>query len=403
MKLTKRVIDHAKYDRAKGSAHYLWDRDLAGFGVRVYPSGRKSFVVAYRAKGRQRFHTLGRFGEMTVQQARGAAIEVLARVRRGEDPSGDRQAYRRGPTVADLAERYMREHARPKKKPSSVRNDEQQWRNHVLPVLGKRKVADVSREDVSKLHGSLESTPYAANRVLALLSKAFNLAEVWGWRPDGSNPCRHVQKYREQRRERFLSVKELTGLAAVLNEAEREGREQANAIAAIRLLIFTGCRVGEILRLKWSEIDFERRCLRLSDSKTGQKIVHLNSPALEVLAGLERVAGNPYALAGGKSGMHLVNLKDPWRRLRKAAGLEDVRIHDLRHSWASFAAGSGLSLPVIGKLLGHTQASTTQRYAHLAADPLRQATERVGAEIAAAMNASPRAEVEDIRRWRPER
>ncbi len=161
----------------------------------------------------------------------------------------------------------------------------------------------------------------------------------------------------------------------------------------MRLLLFTGCRLSEITTVRWQEVDLERRCLWLSDSKTGRKVVHLNSPALELLAGLERDDGNPYVIQGGKPSTHLVNLKDPWRRLRKAAGLNDLRIHDLRHSFASVAAGTGLSLPMIGKLLGHTQAATTQRFAHLAADPLKEAAERIGAEIAAAMNGTPKAPV----------
>ena len=400
MKLNKRMIESAVYDHEKRGAQYLWDTELKGYGVRIYPSGLKSFVITYRAQGRQRFHTLGRFGEITPHQARSAALEVLARVKSGADPGGERLAYRQAPTVADVAERFMREHAMPKKKPSSVRSDEMNWRLHVLPALGSRKVGDVTRQDVAQLHTALGDKPYRANRVLALLSKAFNLAEVWGWRADHSNPCRHVQRFKEARRERFLSVDELGRLAAVLTQAEKSGAETPFSVAAIRLLIFTGCRVGEILNLRWSEVDLERRSLFLSDSKTGRKVVYLNSPALEILGRLDRDSANPFVIQGGNPGSCLVNLKDPWRRLRKVAKLEDVRIHDLRHSWASFAAGSGLSLPMIGKLLGHTQASTTQRYAHLAASPLKDATERVGMEIAAAMSRAPRAEIVDFESWR---
>ena len=201
MKLTKRVIDSTRWHGKTGTAHYLWDDEIASFGLRIYPSGRKSFFIAYRAKGRQRFHTLGRFGELTLQEARTLALEKLARIRRGHDPSGDRLAYRDAPTVADLAERYMCEHARLKKKPASARDDERNWRLHVLPRIGRYKVVDVTRADVSGLHAELAATPYLANRVLALLSKAFNLAEVWGWRTDATNPCRHVTRFKEQRRE----------------------------------------------------------------------------------------------------------------------------------------------------------------------------------------------------------
>lgn len=397
VKLTKRVVDAARYDRKSG-AQYVWDSLLTGFGLRLYRSGRKVFVVVYRASGVQRFLTLGRHGELTPDQARDLAAEVLLRVRQGGDPSGERQAYREAPTMADLAERYMEEHARPHKKPSSVLNDELAWKSHILPALGRRKVADITREDVARFHRSKAATPYGANRLIALLSKAFKLAEMWGWRPEYSNPCRHVQRFKEKKRQRFLSGEELNRLAATLAEVEHERTEPPAVIAAIRLLLFTGCRLGEILQLRWTEVDFDRRCLFLSDSKTGSKVVHLNSPALEVLAGIERVEGNPYVIRGKIAGTHLINLQLPWGRIRRRAGLDDLRIHDLRHSFASVAAGVGLSLPMIGRLLGHTRAETTLRYAHLADNPLRQATEQIGASIEAAMQQRPKAIVVPIAR-----
>jgi integrase len=397
VKITKRVVDAAHYDRKTG-AQYVWDSLLTGFGLRLYPSGRKVYIVAYRAAGVQRFLTLGRHGELTPDQARDLAAEVLLRVRQGGDPSEERQAYREAPTMADLAERYMEEHARPHKKPSSILNDKLAWKNHILPALGRRKVADVTREEIARFHRSKVKMPYGANRVLALLSNAFKLAEMWGWRPDSSNPCRHVQRFREKKRQRFLSGEELNRLATVLAEIEHERTEPAAPIAAIRLLLFTGCRMGEILQLRWSEVDFERRCLFLADSKTGSKVVHLNSPALEVLAGIERDKDNPYVIRGRIAGTHWINLQLPWGRIRRQAGLEDVRIHDLRHSFASVAAGAGLSLPMIGRLLGHTRADTTLRYAHLADNPLRQATEQIGASIEAAMQPRPMAIVVPIAR-----
>lgn len=393
MKLTKRVIDSLTYTRKSG-AQCVWDDDLAGFGVRVYPTGRKSFVVAYRVEGRQRFHTLGKVGELTVHEARTQAMEVLSSVRRGGDPSGDRIAYRQAPTMTDLSERYMRQHARPRKKPFGIENDERTWRKHVLPRLGKKKVADVTRADVFQLHSEMgERTPIQANRTIALLSKAFNLCEIWGWRPDGSNPVRHVPRFPENQRERFLSEAELLRLAQALNEAERLQLEEPASIAAIRLILLTGCRSGEIKGLRWSEVDFQRRCLRLADSKTGRKTIYLSSGALQVLSDIERVPDNPYVIVGAKPGSHLVGLSRPWFRIRKRAGLDDVRLHDLRHTYASVGAGIGLSLPMIGNLLGHTVPATTQRYAHLAAHPMLEASERIGATLDAAMRGQPMAEV----------
>jgi integrase len=237
----------------------------------------------------------------------------------------------------------------------------------------------------------MRERPTAANRVLALLSKMMNLAERWGLRPDGSNPCRHVERYRETKRERYLSEAELARLGAALAAAEQTGAEEPEVVAALRLLVFTGCRMGEILGLCWECVDFERRCLNLPDSKTGAKTVPLNVPALEVLAGLER--RSEYVIPGRDPRHALVNLSKPWDRIRVAAKLEGVRIHDLRHSFAAVAAGSGHSLLIIGGLLGHKQAQTTRRYAHLSDDPLRAASEAVGGRIAAALARRPEAEV----------
>lgn len=385
MKLTKRTVDALAYTRKSG-AQCAWDDELAGFGVRIYPTGRKSFVVNYRADGHQRFFTLGKLGELTVHEARTKAMEVLASARRGDDPSGERIAYRQAPTMKDLAERYLREHARPRNKPSTIAACEQVLRLHILPRLGKKKVEDVTRADVFALQAAMADLPTQANRALAVLSKAFNLCEIWGWRPDGSNPVRHVPRYPEHKMERYLAQAELLRLAEVLTESERLQLEDPPSIAAIRLILLTGCRSGEIKALRWSEVDFDRRCLRLADSKTGRKTIYLGSGALEILAGIERRPDNPYVIVGLKPGEHLVGLTRQWYRIRKRAGLDDVRLHDLRHTYASIGAGIGLGLPMIGKLLGHTVPATTQRYAHLAASPMLEAAERIGAALDAAMS-----------------
>ena len=217
------------------------------------------------------------------------------------------------------------------------------------------------------------------------MSKMMNLAEAWGLRPDGSNPCRHVKKYREDKRERYLTREELQRLGASLSDAERMKTESPFAIAAVGLLILTGARLTEILTLEWDHVDFENQVLRLPDSKTGAKLIYLNDAAIGLLRTMPTMAGNPFVVAGAKPGAHLVNLQKPWRRIRSAAQLYDVRIHDLRHSFASVAAGTGMSLPMIGKLLGHTQPATTARYAHLADDPIRVAANAVGTEIVAVM------------------
>lgn len=382
-RLNQRRVDTAKYQGPGGC--YIWDTVTRGFGLRIYPSGVKSFVITYSAKGRQRFYTLGRVGEMELPQARTEALDILVRARKGEDPSAVRLAARRSPTVSNLADRYIDEHARIKKKARNVKRDRRAWDRCILPRFGRRKVADIERADVAKLIADMADTPAMANKVITLLSKAFNLAEIWGWRPEGTNPCRHISRYKEESRERYLSEGELSRLGEVLVEAEEKWEVPVQCIAAIRLLILTGCRSAEILTLRWEDVDFERSCLRLADSKTGSRTVVLNAGALQILTGLERIDGNPYVIPGGKRGSHWSSLQPLWARIRKEAGIEDVRIHDLRHTYASVGVNAGHNLSVIGKLLGHAKILTTQRYAHVADRSIRQANEMIGATLEATL------------------
>jgi integrase len=380
-KLTKRVVEGI----TPGDRDIIvWDTELRGFGCKVTPKGRRSYLLYYRTgEGQQRKPALGTHGAITSEQAREIARAMLAEIAKGSDPKAAEEARRSAPTVAGLADRFLAEHADTKKRSSSTRMDRVNLRLHVLPALGRLKVLEVTRADVARLHHGMRSTPGAANRVLALLSKMFNLAERWDLRPDHTNPCRHVERYAERKMERFLSSEELARLGAALAAAER-GAEMPSAIAAVRLLAFTGARAGEVLGLRWEHVDLPGGCLRLPTSKTGRKVIHLNGPALEVLAGLAgRRTGSPWVIAGAKPGRPLVNIRKPWHRLREAAGLPDVRLHDLRHSFASVAVAGGLSLPVIEALLGHSQPATTARYAHLAADPLRAAAEAIGAHLGA--------------------
>lgn len=264
-------------------------------------------------------------------------MQTLAEVAKGGDPAEAKLHGRTAPTVKQLADHYLTEHAGPKKKSSSLARDQRLIERFILPAMGCKRVEAVSRSDVSQLHHHIgKSTPIQANRTLAVLSKMMTLAINWGMRPEGlGNPCRHIERFKERKRERFLSPNELARLGTVLTEIEQEGSELPSAIAAVRLLIFTGCRRAEILSLKWEHVDFERKCLRLPDSKTGAKVVPLGPPALEILSTTPRLAGNPYVCPGVKPGQHLVGLPRAWARIQRRAGLSGLRIHDLRHSFAN--------------------------------------------------------------------
>jgi integrase len=377
----------------------LSDSALAGFEVRARAGGAKVYAIRYRVGGgrdaEMRRYTIGKHDSpWTPDQARAEAKRLLAMVAAGKDPAGAKAEAKAAPTVAEFAERFLAEHAEAKRKASTASEYRRLLDRIILPALGKKRVADVTRQDIAKLHHANRAAPYQANRTLAVLSKMMNLAESWGLRPDGSNPCRHVERYGEKKRERFLSADELGRLGEAL--AAYDG--SPNVAAAIKLLVFTGARLGEILKLRWEWIDLERGEARLPDSKTGAKTLHLPPPALEVLAELSRVEGNLHVIVGKKASARLVNLEKPWRAIRKAAGLDDVRLHDLRHAFASIAAASGMGLPIIGKMLGHTQAQTTARYAHLASDPVKAAAATVAGKIAAAMASGRTATVQPIGR-----
>lgn len=382
-KITKRMVDGTA---ATNRDLVVWDTDMSGFGLRCRVSGAKYYVVKFRARGRARWYTIGRHGSpWTPDGARREARRILGDVAAGHDPASLRDSHRNAPTVAKLGERFLGDYVPYRCKPSTQGEYRRSVELFIDPALGSRRVIDITRADVAHLHHQLRKTPYQANRTLGILRKMLNLAEVWGYRPEGSNPCRHVEKYKERARERFLSAEELARLGEALSASETDSTVSPAAIAAIRLLVFTGARLSEILTLKWEYVDLAHQYLRLPDSKTGSKSVYLNPPALDLLQALPHVEDNPYVIIGHKPGQHLVDLQKPWRRIRAKAGLDNLRIHDLRHSFASVGAAGGVSLTIIGKLLGHSQPATTHRYAHLADDPLQKANAMIGARLAAAM------------------
>ena len=378
-RITKRTVDALK---AGERERVVWDDDLKGFGVRVHPTGRKVYIVKTRYRGRPVKVTIGPHGAVTPAEARTRAAEIMSDARAGKDPAGRNRPDAKAPTMRELGKRFLEDYVPSHCKPSTQAEYRRSVELFIDPRVGKRRVPDIERSDIAALHHDMRETPYQANRTLGVLSKIFNLAELWGLRPDGSNPCRHVKRFREDKRERFLSDAEYQKLGAVLKEIERDGSETPAAVAAVRLLMLTGCRLSEIQKLRWEHVDLDAGELRLPDTKTGAKVVHLGDPAIAVLRGIARDDDNPWVIRGRKPDSHLTDLQHPWRRIRARAGLRDVRIHDLRHSFASGGLLVGEGLPMIGKLLGHTQVQTTARYAHLADDPVKSAANRIASRIA---------------------
>ena len=389
LRISKRTVEGLSVEDRDA---IFWDRELLGFGVRVYPSGAKVYVVQSRSRGRSTRVTVGRHGVLSAARARQRAAFLIARIKAGEEPlpgrSGSDREVEPAVTVADLAQRYFEQHVAVRCKPSTQRSYRSAAARWILPSLGDLPVTAVEREHVAALHHRLRDTPYRANQVVHILNKMFALAEVWGLREEGSHPVRAIRKYKEHKRGRFLSEEEFRRLGRILGEIEAEAAEgggapiRASAVAALRLLMLTGCRRNEILNLKWEDVDLQAGELRLRDSKTGTRAVPLPPAAGSVLAGLHRVPGNPWVITGAKPGGRLSNLNDHWLRIRARAGLEDVRIHDLRHSFASRALALGESLSMIGRLLGHGQVHTTARYAHLARDAVKASASKVAGSIA---------------------
>jgi integrase len=424
-KITKRKVDEL---RPGDRDVFLWDTELPGFGCKVTPKGGRIYVLQYGQAGRDRRITIGRHGiDLTAEQARVEALRLRGLIATGETPTGKATQRAEAITVADLGERYLDEYAIPHKKPSGIAQDRRNLHNHVVPLMGKLRISAVERADVARVMREVaagktakdEKTKHqgrrivlggeiVANRVQALLSKMFTLAEDWKLRPEGGNPCRGVKRYAEHKVERFLSADELARLGAALaSEAARavpmppsEGRRgwrpptgtRAASIAALRLLLLTGCRVGEVLSLRWENVNLERRLLLLSDSKTGAKPVFLSTAAAEFIGTLPRMAGTEYVFPGDRPGKPIVSLRKSWERVCKIARIDALRLHDLRHTYASVGAADGLSLPVIGALLGHSQPATTARYAHLAASPLHEAADAIGARIMAALDGKGRSD-----------
>ena len=411
-KLTKTTVQNLP---SRDRVYIAYDDSLSGFGCRVTPNGVRSWIVEYRPHGggravSKRRITLGSVSVLTPDQARDAAGDVLAKVRFGDDAPHDRAARRTSPMVSELIDAYMRQEVRPTRKARTADLYDMYFRRHIRPALGSKRAREVMPNDIAKLHRKIGAVaPVTANRVVALISGLYSWAARTDWVPQDLKPARGVTRYREEGRERFLTTPELGRLGDALREAETVGipwtideakatakhvpkenrrtRVSPFATAALRLLLFTGCRLREILNLRWAEFDRDHGLLLLPDSKTGRKPVILSDAAIMLLESLPR-AGE-FVIAGKHPEQARRDLKRPWEAIRQRAGLGDMRLHDLRHSFAATGAGSNLGLPVIGKLLGHKRAETTSRYAHIAAEPLKTAADAIATQLAAKMGEPP--------------
>jgi integrase len=368
-----------------------WDSEIPGFGVRVTAAGAVSFVLDYRIYGRHRRVTIGRHPELTATAARERARKLKGRIEDGHDPLEERDQDRTEPTLGELAKEYLERHAITHKRASSLRNDRQMIDTIIRPQLGALRLKAVGRRDIEALHASLKATPYRANRVLALISSMFTKAAEWKWRAD--NPAKGVQRFHEDRRERWLSAEEMHAFTEAL-----DAYHDQSAANALRLLLLTGSREGEVLNADWTQFDLERGIWTKPSHHTKQKKIEyipLSAPALELLRAIKPKDSTGPLFPGADGKVARVTLRRPWVQACKAAGLAEaitlkgkrrtitrykptVRIHDLRHSYASHLVSSGVSLQIVGKLLGHTQPQTTQRYAHLSDGALRDATNVFG-------------------------
>src|SRR5258708_7515772 len=433
-RITKRAVDALA---CTGREAYLWDDTLTGFGVRVSPSGHKTYIIRYRLPGRgrranQRRVALGDHGTLTPDEARALAKRELGRVAQGFDPAADRARTRALPLVRELGEAYI-EHVKARRKAGTAKEYERLWKKHVLPALGGRQVSAVTSADVRKIHRSLSETPYVANRSVALIGAFFTFAATEGARPSHDNPARGIELYTEKPHERFLTPEEFKRLGEALVRAETEGLPPAPefrhrpkseetaklrpksadkpipanpyAVAAIRLLALTGCRENEILSLRWDAVDLVRGYLRLADTKTGRSVRPLGASAAAILQDLPRVDNNPFVIPGSASGQHLKDFQRLWHAVRHASNLKDVRLHDLRHSVASVPSATGESLLVLRSLLGHKRTVTTERYAHLGDDPVKRAADRASGDIARwllpAPAGTPRTDESDVSSGQP--
>lgn len=375
-KLTKRFVESIVPDPKKITKY--WDEELRRFGVIVMPSGRRTYCIEYRNEDRiQKRIKIGIHGQITAEEARNLAKVKLGQVAHGDDIAEQTKKIRNLPTFSELADDYLKTHGK-KKREKSFSEDQRLLKSHILPVLGSLKVANITRRQIEEIHLKMSSSPYQANRIIALLSKIFSIAVSWGVCDE--NPVKGIQKYQEEKRDRWLSEKELERFWEVL-----DNHPKSLSVCVFKFLLLTGARKGEALSATWDQFNLEKGVWTKPSHLTKQKKTEhlpLSELTLALLRHVKALSGDSvFVFPGRLPGQPIKELKTIWKTLLKEAKIDNVRIHDLRHTHASHLVSSGLSLSIVGKLLGHTQASTTQRYAHLADAPLRQAVELFSTKV----------------------
>ncbi|AEB85354.1 tyrosine-type recombinase/integrase [Alicycliphilus denitrificans] len=378
IKLTKSVVDTAQ---AQNCDVELRDTLVPGFLCKITPTGRKVFMVQYRTNsGVRRKPALGQFGELTVEQARSLAQDWLAEVRRGGDPGLDKAEARKAPTAKELCGRFMDDHSKPHNKPSTQAGYQYQIDSFVIPAFGSKKVHEVTRHDITALMKRMEKSPTQANRVLSLVRKMFNLAELWGYRPDGSNPCRHVPKYPEKGSTRLITDEQMVKLFAYLDKAEVDGLEHPIHLLAVRLQFEFAARMSEVLLLRWHWLDLPNGRVVWPDSKTGDMSKPLSAEARRLLESAPHYGDSPYvcpAILDHKRPLSPHSYYQAWRRILDRAGVPKVGTHGIRHRSATDIANSGVPLKVGMALTAHKTVAMFMRYVHTEDDPVRQAAELV--------------------------
>ncbi|MES9818266.1 MAG: tyrosine-type recombinase/integrase [Candidatus Thiodiazotropha sp.] len=376
VKLTKRVVDAAKPPEEPNTFHQIWDIEIPGYGLRITHSGVKSYILNYRFKGRQRKYTIGRHGDYTAETARAKALELRGVITKGGDPQAEKKKAKTIPLLSLFADEYL---AHIKKTNKTWNKDESKLNKRILPKWGKMRLDTLTTREIESFHSSLktERAPATANRYLALIKRMLNLAIEWGY--IDKNPAQHIKLFKENNeRTDWLNNEQIKSFLTTCSKYS-----DPYIAALFPFLLYTGARLGEALNAQWSSIDIDRGMWHIPEAKSGKgRYVPLAPQAIHLLEALEQQEGNPFVFCGRVKGQALVNVAKPWKRIKAAANLPNhFRIHDLRHTFASWGVSHGIDLYHIQALLGHSSSQMTQRYSHLAEDGIKASVKQISEKM----------------------